>query len=141
MKYGLFLLDDAAVGTGERRHVRRPSKAAETSAPWRQYARRSLGTPFPASTPVTTKALDDQGERYRELAQKARLRLAALSADRSQTARATACQAYARPIQRELEETRVFLSKLCIDKPKASKNSTDADKSIADTLTTVERMR
>ncbi|KAJ2352730.1 hypothetical protein GGF43_003678, partial [Coemansia sp. RSA 2618] len=134
----------------DRKHPRR--RTTTTTAPtattptttWRQYARRSLGTPFPASTPVCARPADAQGERYRELVQKAQVRLAGggSSRDDTQRARANACQAYAHPIQRELEETRAFLSKLCVDKTRQPRQRVgDVDESVADTLAKVEQMR
>ncbi|KAJ2667386.1 hypothetical protein IW148_000081 [Coemansia sp. RSA 1199] len=112
MKYGLFLLDDKpnlTVQPDRKQH----QQCTTPTATWQQYAWRSLGTPFPASTPVSARAVDDQGDWYRELVQKA---------------------------QRELEETRLFLSKLSVDKP-APLVKSDVDKNVADTLAKVEQMR
>ncbi|KAJ2498292.1 Nuclear pore complex nucleoporin component [Coemansia sp. RSA 1972] len=139
MKYGLFLLDEEPqpIVFPDRKQHRQRTTPTTT---WRQYARRSLGTPFPASTPVSARAVDDQGDRYRELVQKAQVRLSGVAKDKTQRTRVSACQAYAHPIQRELEETRLFLSKLSVDKP-APLIKSDVDKSVADTLAKVEQMR
>ncbi|KAJ2592277.1 Nuclear pore complex nucleoporin component [Coemansia sp. RSA 1797] len=142
MRYGLFLLDEgpkSAVLPDRKQHRQRTTPTTPTTT-WRKYARRSLGTPFPASTPVTARAVDDQGDRYRELVQKAQVRLSGVAKDKTQHTRVSACQAYAHPIQRELEETRLFLSKLSVDKP-APLIKSDVDENVADTLAKVEQMR
>ncbi|KAJ2804497.1 hypothetical protein H4R20_002482 [Coemansia guatemalensis] len=120
---------------------------------WRMYARRSLGAPFPvASSPLSARPQGEstaysRGDRYRELAEKANMRLRRFSTSAADTARSTACQAYARPIHQELEETRMFLESLTITPqlPSTARkpvNSTaEIDGSVADTLAKVDQMR
>ncbi|KAJ1858394.1 hypothetical protein GGH12_000794 [Coemansia sp. RSA 1822] len=138
MKYRLFLLDDKPKLTAQPDR-KQHQQCTTPTATWRQYAWRSLGTPFPASTPVSARAVDDQGDWYCELVQKAQVRLDRVAKDKTQCTRASACQAYMHPIQRELEETCLFLSKLSMDKP-APLVKTDMDKNEADTLAKVEQM-
>ncbi|KAJ2082599.1 hypothetical protein H4R24_001480 [Coemansia sp. RSA 988] len=122
---------------------------------WRMYARRSLGAPFPvASSPLSARPSGDstaysRGDRYRELAEKANMRLRRFSTSAADTARSTACQAYARPIHQELEETRVFLENLTIAPQQLPPTTTgkslsktdEIDESVADTLAKVDQMR
>ncbi|PIA13809.1 GLE1-domain-containing protein [Coemansia reversa NRRL 1564] len=119
---------------------------------WKMYARRSLGAPFPiassplsASKPQADSATYSKGDRYRELAEKANIRLRRSSTSVADTARTTACQAYARPIHKELEETRLFLENVSIT-PSATtgeplESKSEIDSSVADTLAKVEQMR
>ncbi|KAJ1869881.1 hypothetical protein LPJ55_005063 [Coemansia sp. RSA 990] len=146
MKYGLFYqLDNLGEESadsecqplpphrGSKR--RKSSSAVYNNSAWKQYARRSLGTPFPASLPVSPQPAND---RLYELVQKATVTV--LSTDATHSARSDACIKYARPIQYELAETQAFLSKLSIS---ASNKPAKPDliSSITDTLNKVEQMR
>ncbi|KAJ2158945.1 hypothetical protein GGF46_003384 [Coemansia sp. RSA 552] len=108
---------------------------------WRHYARRSIGTPFPASTPMRVMegtSAYSKGDRYRELAERAKLRLRPAQVD---DIRGSACQRYATTVQREMEETQRFLSRLSLA-PKAEQQAPVAvDKSVENTLKKVQQMR
>ncbi|KAJ2706269.1 hypothetical protein FB645_001785 [Coemansia sp. IMI 203386] len=86
-----------------------------------------------------------KGEHYRELAEKAQMKLRRLSADGIASARAAACSSFVQPIQRELEETREFLSKLSVvsNQPVALLSSVPeaVDSAVSNTLAHVDHMR
>ncbi|KAJ2455076.1 hypothetical protein EV183_001005, partial [Coemansia sp. RSA 2336] len=132
MKYGLFdLFVDEDSTDAEYQPLPRPktskrsSNKVRSTSTWKQYARRSLGTPFPASLPVSKP--NDRG-----------LKVKVLSVDASQSVRSAACMRYARPIQNELAETQAFLSQLTIS---ASTKRIDLTSDITDTLKRVEQLR
>ncbi|KAJ1731751.1 hypothetical protein LPJ61_002382 [Coemansia biformis] len=110
---------------------------------WRTHARCSIGMPFPvSSSPVSPRPLDEdaygRGGRHRELAERVKVRLRCGGS--ISEARASACQAYACPIQKEAEDVRVFLSGLTISQPPAAPAG-GMDPSVADTLAKVDQMR
>ncbi|KAI9501432.1 hypothetical protein GGI25_004474 [Coemansia spiralis] len=126
---------------------RRRRRASENT--W-MYARQSLGTPFPMSAatrmlpivpPQQQKAACSKGDRYRELATKARLVLRKVSTEKINSARAIATQTYARPIQRELEETQRFLANLTVSQPQQSAKPCTMDLGVEETLKRVNDMR
>ncbi|KAJ2857482.1 hypothetical protein J3B02_000974 [Coemansia erecta] len=83
-----------------------------------------------------------KGEHYRELAERARMKLRRVSVDGIAIARASACSSFAQPIHRELEETRKFLSELSVDPAHASNIAAVAiDSAVSSTLAQIEQMR
>lgn len=122
--------------------------------------RRYLGTPLPPpmSAPITSSSTSTssshlaffsayaKGDRYRELAERAKLKVRRVSTDGLEHARSNASQSYAKQIQRELEETQSFLSKLSIDgssKPTATlaAGMAKVDTDVAETLKCISDLR
>ncbi|KAJ2784515.1 Nuclear pore complex nucleoporin component [Coemansia javaensis] len=112
----------------------------------RPSARLSLGAPFPVSSvpplapppPPLNRGASDQIHAPVERApvQAGRKDPAAVAAE----ARESACQSYARSIQKEAEDVRAFLSGLGIAQPAPPKPDS-VDRDIADTLAKVDQMR
>ncbi|KAJ1822353.1 hypothetical protein LPJ75_000463 [Coemansia sp. RSA 2598] len=98
-----------------------------------------------AGRPAAESSAYAKGEHYRELAERARTKLRRISVDGIATARASACSSFARPIHRELEETRKFLSELSIAtaQPQTTQSSTTAgiDSAVSGTLARIDQMR
>ncbi|KAJ2461406.1 hypothetical protein GGF42_000201 [Coemansia sp. RSA 2424] len=142
------------------------SRALRSSAyKWQVYGRRSLGVPLPlpASAASATSfsaggglasasSAYARGDHYRELAEKARIKLRRVSVDGVASARLQASQTYAQRIQNELEETQRFLAQLSLTPASASHKpaplsiksaaaATAIDASVADTLNQVNELR
>ncbi|KAJ2493575.1 hypothetical protein IWW37_000441 [Coemansia sp. RSA 2050] len=135
--------------------LQQQSRAARSSAyRWQVYGRRSLGVPLSLPVPnaaaggglASASSAYAQGDRYRELAEKARARIRRVSVDGVASARTHASQTYAQRIQRELEETQRFLAQLTLSpasanpKPAVSTKAT-IDAGVSDTLNRVKELR
>ncbi|KAJ2813572.1 hypothetical protein H4S07_000581 [Coemansia furcata] len=128
-----------------------PRASRSSAYKWQIYGRRSLGVPLPVSgSPVaasggglaSASSAYAKGDRYRELAEKARVKMRRVSVDGVASARSHASQTYAQRIQHELEETQKFLAQLSLSPAKPASSAKAAiDASVADTLNQVKELR
>ncbi|KAJ2897203.1 Nuclear pore complex nucleoporin component [Coemansia aciculifera] len=124
------------------------SRAAKPAAnQWQVYSRCSLGVPLtlPVSTTSAASSAYSRVDRYRDLAEKTRVKLRRVSVDGVASARSQASHTYAQRIQHELEETQKFLAQLSLTTPTSlasyKPGSAAIDASVADTLNQVKELR
>ncbi|KAI8318414.1 GLE1-domain-containing protein [Martensiomyces pterosporus] len=114
---------------------------------WRLFNRRNLGTPFPGAAGARGSTLSgssySKASHFRELAEKVKVKHRKISGDDVESIRARACQTYAQPIHRELEETRKFLAQLSVSVAAADDTGRagDIDKGVQDTLKRLDQLR
>ncbi|KAJ1960332.1 hypothetical protein GGI12_003859 [Dipsacomyces acuminosporus] len=115
-------------------------------AGWRLLSKRNLGLPFPnaASSRGSTLAASTNSSRsrashYREISQKAKAKHRRI--DDIEGIRASACESFTKPIHKEMEETRRFLSQLSVSSSPAAQKPLGMDEGVQDALKQLDEMR
>ncbi|KAJ1901052.1 hypothetical protein LPJ66_001061, partial [Kickxella alabastrina] len=99
---------------------------------------------------VASAAANAKGDRYRESAERAHAKIAPVSSEKIDGARADACRSYALPIQVEFRKTQEALAALALDMPSPASSSAAAaasaapavvvDAAVAETLRRVQQL-